>query len=279
MIRLVALDIDGTLLTSQKTLTARTRQAIEKLNDRKIAVALVTGRTFPATMPVARALDIDDLLVVAHNGALVKQLGHNDPIATKLLPAHIARRAIREVSEKDVNLSCSDDPFGPGRLVLDRPPSDRLKLYLQSVGMKPLIVESLDSFVDHPVIQVSVSGPTSTVENIQDRLEAMLTGQVSLTKTSYPHRNLTILDVLQAGCSKRSGLVSVVDYLSLRAEDVLAVGDNFNDLEMLEYAGKAVVMANAPAPLHQLGFESTADRDHDGAALAIERFVLSQPKP
>ena len=279
MVHLVALDIDGTLLDSRRRLTERTMRAVTELQRRSIAVVLVTGRTFPAARPIAEKLAVSDLLVVAHNGALVKRLDQGEPIASWLLDAETARSVIEAVTERDVNLSCSDDPSGPGRLVLDRPPSERLTAYLRSVGMEPLIVDDLAEFVDHPVIQVSISGPTTTVRSIEQRLDTLFADRISITTTAYPQRDLVIVDVLQPGCSKRTGLDAAVRRMGIAPRDVLAIGDNFNDVEMLRYAGTAVIMANAPEPLHHMGFEVTEDRDRDGAARAIERLVLdSLPK-
>jgi hydroxymethylpyrimidine pyrophosphatase-like HAD family hydrolase len=102
-------------------------------------------------------------------------------------------------------------------------------------------------------------------------------GQIAMHRTEYPARNLSILDLLPPGCSKGAALHSLASIRGLERNQIMAIGDNLNDLEMLEYAGRAVVMANASQEVRQLaqrrGWEITASNDEDGVAQAVEEVV------
>jgi hydroxymethylpyrimidine pyrophosphatase-like HAD family hydrolase len=102
-------------------------------------------------------------------------------------------------------------------------------------------------------------------------------GQIAMHRTEYAARNLSILDLLPPGCSKGTALDSLARIRGLERNQIMAIGDNLNDLEMLEYAGRAVVMANAGEEVLSLamrrGWEITASNNDDGVALAVEEVV------
>ena len=98
----------------------------------------------------------------------------------------------------------------------------------------------------------------------------------SVALTEYEHRDFSLVDVMQAGCSKGSALAAWAERQGLSPSEVMAVGDNLNDLEMLEFAGTPVVMGNAIADLKTRGWAATATNDEAGVARAIETFVLAE---
>jgi hydroxymethylpyrimidine pyrophosphatase-like HAD family hydrolase len=108
-------------------------------------------------------------------------------------------------------------------------------------------------------------------------------GQIAMHRTEYAARNLSILDLLPLGCSKGAALDSLARIRGLERDEIMAIGDNLNDLEMLEYAGRAVVMANASEEIRALarrrGWELTASNDDDGVARAIEEVLRRQGLP
>ncbi|PYS76011.1 MAG: hypothetical protein DMF66_17065, partial [Acidobacteria bacterium] len=136
-------------------------------------------------------------------------------------------------------------------------------------------VPSLDEYLDHDPLHVAFSGGCAAMERLGEEMRRELGRGVRLLLTLYPKTDFALLDVLHPEASKGAGLAAVAAEQRLRREEVLAVGDNFNDLEMLEWAGTGVVMGNAdPSLLGRAGFHTTATNDEDGVAAAIERFVL-----
>ncbi|MCD6499742.1 MAG: HAD-IIB family hydrolase [Deltaproteobacteria bacterium] len=275
MYQLVALDIDGTLLNSSYQITDRVRQAVARVRQRNIQVVLVTGRTFPAARSIAEELDLNDRPLVSHNGALTKIPSSLAVVEARLLHQDAARLAVEAANRSNVTVLYSDDPDGPGNVVMGQPPAGRLDQYLTMTNTPVRLVSDLAASLDHPVIQVSCSGPCKKIDVLQSRLSRQLADEVTLILTAYRRRNLSILDVLDAGCSKGSGLQSALRWAQVDPNDVMAVGDNFNDLDMLQIVGCAVVMGNAPESMHHMGFPVTTNRDADGAALALEKWVLT----
>ncbi len=285
MIRLIALDLDGTLLNSRGLVSDANRRAIDEARVRGVAVALVTGRRFRDARPLALELGLD-VPVIAHNGALTKHARTLETVAATLMPREAAHAVIRLGRAHGADALVSDDHLGAGRLVYDHisEGNEALAKYIawsrRAVGEEAAAaiqhVFSLEAYLDHDPLHVAFSGACAEMERLSAEMTRELAGRVKLLLTLYPAQDFALLDILHPDVSKGAGLSAVADELKLRREEVLAVGDNLNDLEMLEYAGTGVVMSNAhPTLLAREDFHRTATNDEDGVALAIERYVLN----
>ena len=283
-IRLIALDLDGTLLDSRGRVGARNRAAIDEARARGVGVALVTGRRFRDARPLALELGLD-VPVIAHNGALTKHAHSLETVAAVLMPVEAARAVVRTGREHGADALVSDDHVGAGLLVYDHlsPDNTALAKYIEwsrrVVGEEAAAaipeVESLDAYLVQDPLHVAFSGGCAAMERLAEVLKKELSGAVKLLLTLYPKMDFALLDVLHPEASKGAGLAAVAAEAGLAREEVLAVGDNFNDLEMLEWAGTGVLMGNADPGLHATGrFHATATNDDDGVADAIERYVL-----
>jgi hydroxymethylpyrimidine pyrophosphatase-like HAD family hydrolase len=134
--------------------------------------------------------------------------------------------------------------------------------------------EPLESALDEDPIQVMFNGSVEAMRTLSGELEAM-GGEFVVALTEYEHRNFSLLDVTSPAATKGLALAWRARELGLPPSQVMAIGDNFNDLGMLEYAGRPVVMGNAVADLRSRGWHVTGHHDQAGVAQAIERFVLS----
>ncbi|HVF42927.1 MAG TPA: Cof-type HAD-IIB family hydrolase [Pyrinomonadaceae bacterium] len=284
-IRLIALDLDGTLLDSRGQLSAGNRAAVAEARARGAAVALVTGRRFRDARPLALELGLD-VPVIAHNGALTKHAHSLETVAATLMPVGAARAVVRTGRAHGADALVSDDHVGAGLLVYDHvsPGNTALAKYIEwsrrVVGEDAAEairrVPSLEDYLDHDPLHVAFSGGCASMERLADVMRAELGPAVRLLLTLYPKTDFALLDVLHPDASKGAGLAAVAAEQGLTRDEVMAVGDNFNDLEMLEWAGTGVVMANADESLRVRGrFHTTAANDEDGVARAIERFVLN----
>jgi hypothetical protein len=285
-IRLIALDLDGTLLNSRGELSARNRAAVEAARARGVRVALVTGRRFRDARPLALELGLD-VPVIAHNGALTKHARTLETVAAWLMPAEAALSVVRTGRAHGADPLVSDDHVGAGLLVYDHldEADTALQKYIawsrRVVGEEAARairqVDSLEEYLDHDPLHVAFSGGCAAMGRLAEEMRAELGASVRLLLTLYPKTDFALLDVLHPEASKGAGLAAVAAEQGLRREEVMAVGDNFNDLEMLEWAGTGVLMANADASLRESGrFHTTAANDEDGVAAAIERFVLNE---
>ena len=135
-------------------------------------------------------------------------------------------------------------------------------------------VPDLLDYLDHDPIQMMSLGRYAPMLRFAETVQSAMGQAAKVLKTSYERRDMMFVDVVEANASKAAALAVVTRHLGIVAGDVMAVGDNHNDLEMLEYSGTGVLMGNAEEPLKRSGFHITASNDEDGLAQAIEDFVL-----
>ncbi|HMV99980.1 MAG TPA: Cof-type HAD-IIB family hydrolase [Acidobacteriota bacterium] len=275
-IGLLAMDVDGTLLTPDGKVTDRTRQALEQAErGHHVHLVLATGRRFHAVRPVAQNLGIRTPLIT-HNGALIKNLETRSIYRYHWLENDIARRLIELGKQCGADTLALEDPDGDGRILTDSVSENNapLKRYLEMNRAYVRPVPNLLHEVTGPVIQVMFCGPCRPMAELAEILLAEMSEVTRLLMTAYPRNDMTILDLLNPAASKGTALEFVAEFFEIDQSDVMAVGDNHNDIDMLQYAGIGVVMGNAEPELLEMGFHRTASNTEDGLAKAVERFIL-----
>jgi Cof subfamily protein (haloacid dehalogenase superfamily) len=276
-VRLIALDIDGTLLDSRWRLPDGNRAAVRDATRRGIEVALVTGRRYDFALPVARDLGCP-LTMIVNNGALVRthdgrtQLRH-------LLPVETARRVLDATR-----------PWREGAAVLfDRPLANqvifehldwddpiRQGYYGRNREFLAQVAPLEDCLTEEP-LQVMFTGSVAAMREALDVLrDADFAAGYSLASTVYEKRNFAMVDVIHPACTKGSALAEWAAIQGLAPAEVMAIGDNHNDLEMLTFAGVPVVMGNSVPELKAFGWHQTLSNDDCGVAAAIAQFVLQE---
>jgi Cof subfamily protein (haloacid dehalogenase superfamily) len=289
-IRLLALDLDGTLLNSRGELPERNLLAIAAARRKGVRVALVTGRRFRDARPLALELGLD-VPVISHNGALTKHARTLETVAARLLPLAAAREVLRIGRENKMDALVSDDPHGAGVMVYDYQSDDNpalakyiawsRRIHGEEAAESIRRVASLEDYLDHAPVHITFSGSVARMQHLGERLMEELGAGVKILSTVYPKPDFALLDVLHPEVSKGEGCEAAAREQGLRREEVMAIGDNFNDLEMLQYAGTSVLMGNAADSLRAL-LEDRADcyttttNDEDGVAVAIEKFILQE---
>ncbi|MBO0911852.1 MAG: HAD family phosphatase [Acidobacteria bacterium] len=277
---LLAVDIDGTLLNSQSHIARRDLEALRRAHASGVEIVLVTGRRHRFALPIAEQLGFD-LWLISSNGALTRSLA-GETFHRDLLPAEICRALCRTMDEFRGNMVVTFDKETRGALALES--MDELSTSIQRWLEKNLdsidfVVPIENSLVSDP-IQAMFCGTMSRMQKALSRLEASpLAREVTILRTEYPLRDLTILDVLNRDCSKGDALERWAAHRALPRERVIAIGDNFNDLEMLAFAGVPFIMGNACRELKARGWPVTASNDENGVALAIEQILDGKPVP
>ena len=273
-VRLVALDIDGTLLRSDRTISSRTREAIDRARAGGVRVVLVTGRRHPSARRVALALG-GVVPLVLHNGALVVEDG--DVLRSRPLSRAAAGRAFaagRAAGAEPV-LHCGAK--GEGWLLVDAAArrSGIVGSYLERAGPEVRVVPDLAAAVEmEDPIQVMFGGTVEETAPLLFSLEAALGADVRIERTVYPSSGVVLLDVLHPAAGKAEALGFLQERWDIPAASTLAIGDNWNDREMIESAGLGFVMANADPGLLAIGLPVLPANDEDGVARAIEEHVL-----
>ena len=287
MIKLLALDIDGTTLNSKGEITDGTRAAIRAAEDRGVLVTIASGRRFRDAQPIGRGLELNAPLVT-HNGALLKYAESEETVHCSLLTTKSSLEIVRVGKDYGGDALVSTDPDGHGLLLYDRVSESNvpLKKYLRwsenlhggEAGREGVSqVESLEEAIpEQQVVHISFSGTCDAMAAMMSVLGRELGNSVTILPTIYPHWDFTLIDILPPDASKGHGVGKLAEINGLAAENVMAIGDNFNDLEMLEYAGTPVVMGNADPGLLERGeFYTTLSNNEDGVAAAIDRFILN----
>ena len=277
---MIAMDIDGTLLNSTGQIPTENLQAIEEAAARGIEMVLVTGRRFDFALPIAEKIPGQPHLIV-NNGALAKSLDGSAHLRS-LLPRENALQILKATEEfrefagvvfdraeghrvilETVNW---DDPFRGGYLRRNR----------EHIGLCAPLTDCLNGTnPPEDPIQVVFSGNCQPMRAVMQKLEPLATKYgFAQSLTEYLERNLSVLDVLRNDVSKGSTLKAWARLRNIPRQNIMAVGDNWNDSEMLEFAGTPVVMGNSVAGLKTRGWPVTGTNDQAGLADAIRTYAL-----
>jgi Cof subfamily protein (haloacid dehalogenase superfamily) len=276
-VQLLALDIDGTLLNPQFQISEDDIRAIRRAREMGVEIVVATGRRHQFALPVARKLGVD-LCLISSNGAVTRSLS-GERFHRDLLPVEVCRQLCADMDEFRGHLVVTFDKETKGALVLehldDLGPSIRrwLETNLQFIDF---VVPVENALLEDPV-QAMYCGTISRMEQAQRTLEASdVRGRITVLKTEYPERDLCMVDVLNQGCSKGHALERWANHRGIAREQVMAIGDNYNDIEMLEYAGVPVIMGNASEELRARNWKITLPNSASGVAAAIDEMVLER---
>jgi hypothetical protein len=270
-IRLLALDIDGTLLNPQFQISEIDMSALRRARDSGIEVVLVTGRRHDFALPIAKLLGFD-LWLISSNGAITRSL-QGETFYRDLLPTEVCRQLCQAMIDFRGNTVLTFDKRGKGAIVLER--MDELENSIRRWLEKNLeyidfVVPVEDSLITDPV-QAMFCGPIPRMQKAMAALQAChLAERITVLRTEYPIRDLSIVDVLNKDCSKGHALERWAEYRGIPREQVMAIGDNYNDIEMLAFAGYPVIMGNASEELRGRGWKVTLPNDQNGVAAALE---------
>jgi len=272
------MDIDGTLLDSHAQVPERNARAVAEAAVRGVEIVLVTGRRFDFARPIAEALPCDLHLIVS-NGALIKSKS-GETHQTLLLPSQTARQVIELTEEFRANTAVIFDRPLERQIILEKVQWDdpfrggyfrKNRAYIAEVS--PLV----DCLNGEDPIQVMFTGACQPIRKAMGELAALpIALDFTLALTEYELRDFSILDVLRPGVTKGVALREWARRRGIAREEIMALGDNWNDREMLEFAGLPVVMANSVAELKSLGWAITSSNDEGGVAEAINTYVLGK---
>jgi Cof subfamily protein (haloacid dehalogenase superfamily) len=279
-VRLIALDIDGTLLDSRWQLPEANRVAIAEATRRGIEVALVTGRRYDFAMPVARQID-SPLTMIVNNGALIRSKEGRTHLR-HLLPKQTAAQVLHLTREWREGAAVVFDRQRENQLMLEvLDVNDAMRYAYYSRNREFIgLANPLESCLTEDPIQVMLSGKVEPMREAEAALRGSpFAHEFALAATCYESKDFAMIDVINPVCSKGSSLAEWAALRGFAREEVMAIGDNHNDLEMLSFAGIPVVMGNSVPALKTYGWHETRTNDENGVALAIEHFALREAAP
>jgi Cof subfamily protein (haloacid dehalogenase superfamily) len=273
-INLLAIDIDGTLLNPDFQISDPDLAALRRAHESGIEVVLVTGRRHTFALPVAQLLGFD-LWLISSNGAVTRSL-KGETFHRDLLPADTCRKLCAAMKEFRGNTVLTFDTELKGAIVLERMDelTSSIKRWLEkNMDYIEFVIPIENSLTTDPV-QAMFCGAIPRMQEALARLAACgLDDQTTVLRTEYPIRDLSIVDVLNQGCSKGHALQRWANFRGIPREQVMAVGDNYNDIEMLAFAGHPFIMGNASEELRGRGWGVTRTNDQSGVAAALEQVL------
>jgi hypothetical protein len=275
-VRLVGIDIDGTLLDGRGEVPLRNCHAIRAASDLGVRIVVTTGRSFAFAAPIAARLAVPAVLV-ASNGAVVKTLD-GLTLSSSPLPAAVARAVVDATLPYRGDLGIVFDVDGGSRAFYERIDwtHPRRRAYFERNRDTITELSPIDGALDRDPLALVFNGSLARMRHLRDLLVASaFAPRVDVSITEYEARDFAMVDVLTRGCTKATTLRAWAARLAIAPAEIMAIGDNHNDLDMLALAGTPVVMGNAVQELRERGWPVTATNDDAGVADAIERFVLN----
>jgi len=281
-IRLVAIDMDGTLLpTFAQAMSRRTADALRAAQQAGIVVAIATGRRTAYTAPLLDGVGLRaDTPLITSNGAVTRTLG-GDAIDSCQMDAGVARGLCGLLRPFGAMVFTFDKP-GRGELVLEdlEQAHGRIAMWVEANRDSIEVVKPLErAFEDgQDPVQGMVTGGMGRMKQAEQALKAsQWAASCECIRTEYPARDLSILDLLPPGVSKGWALERLAGRLGIGRKETMAIGDNWNDVDMLEWAGQGVMMGNAAIELRTMakmrGWKQAPPNDQDGVAVILEAAI------
>ncbi|GAB6138041.1 Cof-type HAD-IIB family hydrolase [Halanaerobaculum tunisiense] len=262
---LLAIDLDDTLLGDDYKIAARTQEAIKQAEELGVKVVIATGRMYASALPYIKQLECTEE-VITYNGALVKEAATDEIIDHQPVPLELAQQVSTYVEEHDLHLNLYvDDLLYVNKVGLEA------EYYEEVSGVKPILIEEeVTDFLDQPSTKLLiVEKDLDRVEEILADLEEQLGSQLYITASkSY------FIEIMTPDVSKAAALDRVAEKAGIAAEDIVAIGDSYNDLEMIDYAGLGVAVDNARGQVKEVADYITLSNDEAGVAEVIEKFIL-----
>jgi Cof subfamily protein (haloacid dehalogenase superfamily) len=273
-IRLIAIDIDGTLLDQHFQITARNVAALRSAHQAGAEILLATGRRHDYALPIAQELGFP-VWLISSNGALIRS-SEGETFYFDRLPRASAAKLIRHMDHFRGNAVLTFDRPGHDALILERVEELNQSIARWIQNNEPYIryISPLEeALTQEDPIQAMYCGRVGRMQEAQLRLaEADFLDEITIVRTQYDHRDLCILDILNRDCSKGHALRRWAEYHGVPRAQIMAIGDNYNDMEMLEFAGLPVIMGNASEELKQSGWKLTGSNAESGVAQALEEL-------
>lgn len=267
MYKLIALDMDGTLLNSQKQISPRTKQAIAKAREQGIQVILASGRPLDGMRSKLEELHLttQDDYVLHYNGSIVQNVGTGEIIYQQIIDGRSAKMVARLAQELGVNAHAFSLVHGLITPKISK--YTQVEAHINDLSITEMDFEQLED--DHPIIKAMIVAEPETLTAVIQQLPAELHQEYTIVQSAA-----FFLEFLNPKSNKGIGVKVIAEHLGIAANEVICMGDAENDHHMLRYAGLGIAMANAMEETKKIADHITLSNDEDGVAVAIEEFAL-----
>ncbi|MCA1057193.1 Cof-type HAD-IIB family hydrolase [Rossellomorea aquimaris] len=266
--KMIVLDLDDTLLRDDQTISDRTKKAILQAQEEGVKVVLASGRPTYGMRWVADELQLDHYgsYILPFNGSKIINYKSNEEMYSRALSAETAHRLYDLSKREGVGiLTYSEDA------ILVEEPDEFADIESRLTGLPVEVVPDFKEAVKGPVVKALMLKEADRLKEVEVKLQEELDGELSVMR-SKPY----FLEFTQLGVTKGATLDYLIEPLGIKREEVIAIGDSYNDLTMLEFAGLGVAMGNAPDDIKEKADHVTSSNMDDGVAEVVEKFVLNR---
>lgn len=268
MYKIIALDMDGTLLNGEKKVTDKTKKALELARDNGVKVVLSSGRPIDGLKAYLNELNLigNDEYVLSYNGCLVQETKSEKIIYEKGLTGEDLLYIYQLSCKYNVNIHA----FSPTRGLITPKISKYTEVEAQINGIDINVCDFNEIDKDESIIKIMLIDEPEILDKAIEKLPKEVGEKYNLAK-STPY----FFEIINKESNKGIGLKALSDYLGVDSNEVIAVGDAGNDLDMIEYAGLGVAMANGHKEVKDAANYITKSNEEDGVAVVVEKFILN----
>lgn len=268
-IKLLALDLDGTLTNNKKEITPHTRAALRRAAEAGVRIVLASGRPTVGVQYLAKELELDKLggYILSYNGGCIVDCVTGRVVAQEAFPKELVKPVCDEARAAGA-VAMSYNAQG---VVTEHPEDEYVQLECFTCRVPAIQVPDLGSFIDFDVNKILLCKAPEAIAAVEERMQQKFAGKLSIYK-SMPY----FLEIMPLGVEKAQSLAALLTILGLVPENLMACGDGWNDLSMIRLAGTGIAMGNAVPQVKQAATWITADNNHDGVALAVEKYIFGE---
>lgn len=269
MYKLVAIDMDGTLLKEDKTISERTKKAIQSAREKDVTVVLATGRPIEGVSRYLEELDMytDKDYVLSYNGALIQKTLSKEVVGKIALTGQDLHYLKKLSDELKVNIHAFSETKG-----LITPKNSKyteVEASINNININEINFDTISN--DEVIIKIMMIDEPEILGPAMEKLPKEVFEKYTVVR-STPY----FLEFLNKEVNKGVGVEMLAKHLGVKQEEVITFGDAGNDLHMIEYAGLGVAMANAFDEVKEAANYITDSNENDGVAKAIEKFILDK---
>ncbi len=265
--KMIVLDLDGTLTNRDKVITPRTLKALMEAQKRGKKVVLASGRPTYGVMPLAEQLELEKYggFILSFNGGIIMDCSTREIVFQKKLPVESNRRIIELAKEEGVDILTYQDSW----IITNNPDNQYAKIESSINHLKLRKIENFAEYVNFSVPKFIMLDDGDYLATVEGKVKASLGKNFSVYR-SEPF----FLEILPKGIDKAQSLDQLLHALGMDREEMIACGDGYNDLSMIQFAGFGVAMANAVLPVRNAADYVTLSNNDDGVAQVVEKFLL-----
>ena len=267
-IKVLALDLDGTLTNDQKIVTPRTRAALDAAIAQGVTVVLASGRPTAGILPLAKDLGLDKKggCLLSYNGGKIVDCATGETLYEKTLDPAVVPELCAFAAAQDVAVLT----YNSEGIVCERDKDEWANKECFTTKLPMIHVDDLASYVDYPICKMLVTLDPARRDAVCAAGQQQFQGRVDL----YPSSPFFI-EAVPLGVAKDGSLAALLEHMGLTRDNLMACGDGLNDRSMIAFAGMGVAMQNAEQPVKDVAdYVTAADNNHDGVAEAVEKFIL-----